>query len=163
MKSIVLKYFYGCFKINFFKKINLTSTYKNNLIFMFIKPEFRLDILLWRLQFFKSPYLARFAFQKNLININSNLVDPFYFLKYHYTRCLKGFELISLNSNIKYSFKKNLNSYIKSLSLFTFLEVDYYLGNIIILKYLSTLSFRDINSLLKEPLCIYKFKDYILK
>lgn len=163
MKSFVLKYFYGCFKIKFFKKKFIVSKYKNNLISMFIKPEFRLDILLWRLYFFKSPYLARFAFQKNLISINLNLVNSFYFLKHHYTRCLNGFELISLNFNIKYSFKNNLNFYIKSLNLFTFLEIDYYLGNIIILKYLNTLSFRDINSLLKEPLCFYKFKDYIFK
>lgn len=163
MKSIVLKYFSGVFKIKKFKKISITSIYKNHLISMFIKPEFRLDILLWRLYFFKSPFLARFAFQKNLININSNSVNSFYFLKYHYSRCLKGFELISLNHKIKYSFKKNLNLYIKSLNLSTFLEIDYYLGNIIIVKYLNTLSFRDINSLLKEPLCVYKFKDYILK
>ena len=97
MKSIVLKYFYGCIKIKSFKKIPKTYFYKDNLIFMFIKPEFRLDILLWRLQFFKSPYLARFAFQKNLININYNLINFSYFLKNHYKRCLNGYELISLN------------------------------------------------------------------
>lgn len=163
MKSIVLKYFYGCIKIKSFKKIPKTYFYKDNLIFMFIKPEFRLDILLWRLQFFKSPYLARFAFQKNLININYNLINFSYFLKNHYKRCLNGYELISLNLKLKYFFKRNLNLYIKSLNLCTFLEIDYYLGNIILLKPLSRFSYRDINSILKEPLCVYKFKDYIFK
>lgn len=163
MKSIVLKYFYGCFKVKSFKKLPKSTVYKNSIIFMFIKPEFRLDILLWRLKFFKSPYLARFAFQKYLIFINKNFVKFSFFSKQHYSRFLNGFELVSLSSKLKYLFKKNLNTYIKSLNLSTFLEIDYYLGNIIILKNLNLLNFRDINNTLKEPLCLYKFKNYIFK
>lgn len=163
MKSIVLKYFYGCLKVNFFKKLPKTTSYKNSIIFMFIKPEFRFDILLWRLKFFTSPYLARFAFQKKLIYINKNYTHFSYFSKQHYTRCLKGFELISLKSELAFSFKKNLKPYLKSLNLLTFLELDYYLGNIILLKNLKILTFRDINSILKEPLSFYNFKNYIFK
>lgn len=163
MKSTVLKYFNGCFSVKFFKKISLTSIYKQNLISFFIKPEFRLDILLWRLKFFKSPYLARFAFQKNLIFINNNLTFSFYFFKQHFKRCLKGIQLISLKAEVKYSFNNNLNHFIKSLLLSTFLEIDYYLGNIIILKNFKNLNFKDINSFLKEPLDFNKFKDSIIK
>jgi hypothetical protein len=161
MKSTVLKYFNGCFSVKFFKKLSLSSVYKENLISFFIKPEFRLDMLLWRLNFFISPYLARFAFQKNLVLINNNSILNYYFLKQHYTRCLNGIELISLN--LKYSFKHNLNSFVKFLYLSTFLEVDYYSGNIILIKNLNNLTFKDINSMLKEPLCFYKFKNYIFK
>lgn len=163
MKSVILKYFYGCFKVKFFKKLPKTKVYKDSIIFMFLKPEFRLDILLWRLKFFNSPYLARFAFQKNLIFINNNLVNFSFSSKLHYTRLLNGYELLSLNSKLKYSFKKNLKTYVQSLNLSTFLEIDYYLGNIFILKNLNILNFRDINNTLKEPLCVYKFKNYIFK
>jgi hypothetical protein len=163
MKSTVLKYFNGCFSVKFFKKLSLTSIYKQNLISFFIKPEFRLDILLWRLKFFISPYLARFAFQKNLIFINNNLTFSFYFFKQHFKRCLKGIQLISLKSELKYSFNINLNHFVKSLFLSTFLEIDYYLGNVIILKNFKNLNFKDINSFLKEPLSFNKFKDSIIK
>lgn len=163
MKSTVLKYFNGCFSFKFFKKVSFVSFYKDNLISIFIKPEFRLDILLWRLKFFTSPYLARFAFQKNLIFINKNLTFSFYFFKQHFKRCLPGSQLISLSTQLKYSFKKNLNHFVKSVSVSTFLEIDYYLGHIIILKNFKDLQFRDINSILKEPIGFYKFKDFIYK
>ncbi len=163
MRSAVLKYLNGCFSIKNFKKSSLFSTYKNNLIYMFIKPEFRLDILLWRLKFFISPYLARFAFQKNLIYINNNFILGTNKLKQHYTRSLKGHSLISLNNKLQYSYKQNTRHFAKSFFISTIFEIDYYLGNIIILKNLNILTFKDINSILKEPLCLYKFKDYILK
>ena len=162
MKASVLKYFNGCFSIKNFKKISLSSTFKNNLILMFMKPEFRLDILLWRLKIFISPYLARFAFQKNYISINNNSILNTT-LKQYYTRTLKGTPLISLNTKVKYSYKQNLRYFTKSFFISTFFELDYYLGNIIILKNLNSLTFKDINSVIKEPLCLYKFKDYIFK
>lgn len=163
MKSTILKYFNGCFSSKFFKKFTLITSYKSNFLSMFIKPEFRLDILLWRLRIFNSPYLARFAFQKKLIFINNNLTFNFYFFKQHFKRCLKGIQLISLHPQLQFFFKKNLQHFAKSLYLSTFLEVDYYLGNIIILKDLNMLTFKDINSVIKEPLCFYKFKNYIFK
>lgn len=163
MKSIILRYFNGCFSIKFFKNELSTSSYRQDLISMFLKPEFRLDIILWRLKFFTSPYLARFAFQQKFVTINNNFTFNFYFLKQHFTRYLNGVALISLHTQIHYSFKKNLQHFAKSLFLPTFLEVDYYSSNIILLKNLNTLTFKDINSILKEPLCFYKFKNYIFK
>ena len=158
MKSTILKYFNGCFSIKFFKKIYLTSFYKENLTSIFIKPEFRLDILLWRLNFFTSPYLARFAFQKKLIFVNNNSIFSFYSIKQHFKRCLVGIQLISLKSNLIYFFRKNINHFKKSIYIPTFIETDYYLGNVIILKNLENLNFNDINSILKEPLNFYSFK-----
>ena len=163
MKSTVLHYFNGCFSIKFFKKIASTKVYKNDLANIFIKPEYRLDILLWRLKFFKSPYLARFAFQKNLILINPNTTYKTFFLKTHFKRSLNGIQLISLSSQVLFFFKQNMQQFTKSLYLPTFLEIDYYSGNIILLKTLQNLTFKDINSVIKEPLCMYKFKNYILK
>lgn len=163
MKSTVLKYFAGCFSVNFFKKLSTTLIYKKDIISTFVTEEYRLDILLWRLKFFKTPLLARFAFQQNLVLINNNMVNSTYFFKQHYKRCLSGLELVSLKSNFIFSYYKNSKYFVKFLYLPTFLEVDYYSCNSILLKPLFNLTFKDINSVLKEPLCMYKFKNYILK
>jgi hypothetical protein len=161
-KASIIKYFFGCFSTKFFKKVNLTSNYKQNLILTFIQPELRLDILLWRLKFFKSPYLARFAFQKNLILINQ--LNNFFtsFNKYHFKRFLKKGDIISFKFFLKYQYKLNLNAITKSLYLPTLFELDYYTNNIIILKDLN-LNFQDLNSLIKEPLNFYYFKNYLFK
>ena len=163
MKSTVLKYFNGCFPVKFFKGLPTTNIYKQDVISTFLTAEYRLDILLWRLKFFKSPFLARFAFQQNIILINNNQVNSSYSEKNHYKRCLIGLELVSLKSNFRFSYLKNSKSFVKFLYLPTFLEIDYYSGNSIVLKPLSSLTFKDINSALKEPLCMYKFKNYIFK
>ena len=158
-----LKYFFGCIPLKFFKKkffscLNVKN-YKKIMSILLLHFEYRIDILLWRLKIFKTPYLARFACKNNLISYKS----PFSNLKtnFNFKKILIGGDIISYN--FKYFFKKNLKSYLKSFFLPTLFEIDYYLNNIIVLKNSLNLQYRDINTLLKEPLCIYKFKDYILK
>lgn len=162
MKCTILKYYAGCFRVPFFKKQPTSIIYKTRLANTFIKPELRLDIFLWRLKFFSSPYLARFAIQKKLILINDFIINKI-FDKHYYKLFLNKNDIISLNSNLKYTYKKNLNMYLTSLYLPTFLEFDYYTNTIILLKSITTLNFKDINSILKEPLCVYQFRNYIFK
>lgn len=162
-KVSVIKYYYGCFPVKFFKKQLLTKIYRQDLANFFIKPEFRLDILLWRLKFFASPYLARFAFQKNLIYLNKFSTYEHSVNNHSVKKILKKGDVISFNSTLKYKFKKNLNSTIISLNLPAVFEFDYYTNQIILLKNLTDLNFKDINSLLKEPLNFYQFKNYISK
>lgn len=162
-KISVIKYYYGCFSVKFFKKQLLTKIYRQDLANLFIKPEFRLDILLWRLKFFSSPYLARFAFQKNLIYLNKFSTYKQSANRHSFKKILKRGDVISFKSTLKYKYKKNLNSTIISLNLPTVFEFDYYTNHIILLKNLIDLNFKDINSLLKEPLNFYHFKNYISK
>jgi hypothetical protein len=163
MKSSILHYFFGSIPVKKFKNIQFSKTFKNDLILFFIKPEYRLDILLWRLHFFISPYLARFAFQQNLIQINkANSLNIFY-NKFYFKNSLNYGDTLSLNSKINYSFQKNLLAFAPSLFLPTLFEIDYYTNNIVILKTLNNLNFIDINSILKEPLSMYKFKNFINK
>jgi hypothetical protein len=162
-KAAIIKYYYGCFSVKFFKKQILTKIYKQDLANIFIKPEFRLDILLWRLKFFSSPYLARFAFQKNLITLNKFNNIQKSFNKHFFKKILKKGDVISFKSVLKYKYKKNLNSTINSFFLPTVFEFDYYTNTIILLKNLIDLNFKDINSILKEPLNLYQFKNYISK
>lgn len=162
MKASLLKYYAGCFAVTFFKKQSVSSLYKTIVSSVFIKPELRLDILLWRLKFFSSPYLARFAIQKKLILINNYTVNKI-FSKYYFKIFINKGDIISLSSNLKYDYKKNLNTYFRSLYLPTFFELDYYTNTIILLKSVPILNFKDINSILKEPFCVYQFRNYIFK
>lgn len=162
MKASVLKYYAGCFSVHFFKIQSFSAFYSTRLANTFIKPELRLDILLWRLKIFNSPYLARFAIQTKLILVNNLPINKI-FQKNYYKVFLNQGDIISLNSILKYNYRKNKNSYFTSLYLPSIFELDYYTNTIILLKAISALNFKDINSLLKEPLCVYQFKNYIFK
>ena len=45
-----------------------------------LKPEFRLDILLWRLKFFESSYQARQAINEKKVKVNQKRVAGNFFL-----------------------------------------------------------------------------------
>lgn len=158
MKFSVLKYFNSCFSIAFFKRLkNKTKNRVYNLSLYFIKPEYRLDLLLWRLKFFTSPYLVRNALRLSVINVNSyNLKLP------HYNYFVKAGDLIKINTKV-FNFKNVLMHFIKSFYVPSFIEIDYYVNTVIVLKNFNQLSSLDLNSVIKEPLCLYKFKNFIFK
>ncbi len=160
MKFIVLKYFYGCISIKLFKKHFLLLKdfkYTKILSFLFLNFEYRIDILLWRLKFFKNPYLAKFSCKKNNIFLLNKFIPNKKFLNKNF---LTSGDI--LFCNLKYSFKKNFKAYLSSFFLPTTFEIDYYTNFIITVKNLQDITYRDINSIIKEPICIYKFKDYLL-
>lgn len=164
MKSSVIKYFFGCFSISFFKRqLSKKKNYNYSISLFFIKPEYRLDILLWRLKFFISPYLARFAIRnKNIFlfkNLNSFLM-PEVILKFN--KFLLQGDIIKLSFNYKFKFKQVLNHYLKVIYIPSFIDIDYYTNTIIILKNYTNFIGLDLNTVIKEPLYFYKFKNYIL-
>ena len=77
VKNNLNNYFDNSFKSSFWKK-NLKNKKSLNKKFLFLSclvlPEFRLDILLWRLQFFKSPFQARQSIVNNEVFINNKKV-----------------------------------------------------------------------------------------
>lgn len=162
MKFSVLKYFNFCLSTAFFKRLTLKKKSKIcNLSLTFVKPEYRLDIILWRLKFFLSPYTARNAIRTSLVSVVSNICflnniasSPTYFVQ-------PG-DLIEINAN-NFIFKKVLLHFAKSIYIPSFLEVDYYTNTVVILKNFKILNENDLNSIIKEPLCFYKFKNFILK
>lgn len=162
MKFSVLKYFNSCFSITFFKRLNnKTKNRVYHLSLFFSKPDYRLDLLLWRLKFFISPYLVRNAIRISLVNvfskINYSAVKPVYYNYY-----VKSGDLIKVN-NKNFIFKNNLLHFIKFFYISSLIEIDYYLNSIIILKSYNALNILDLNSVIKEPLCLYKFKNFIFK
>lgn len=162
MKFTILKYFYNCISIKYFKKYFLqlkNVEYRINLSNLFLRIEYRMDILLWRLKFFQNPYFVRFALYNHKINyyMNFNILKKNILCK----QFLLGGDILACK--VQFNFKQNLNSYTKSFFLSSIFEVDYYIGGVALIKNLNELSFRDINSTFKEPLCAYKFMDYLLK
>lgn len=161
MKFSVFKYFNFCFSIPFFKRLLLKKTTKvYNLSLTFIKPEYRLDILLWRLKFFLSPYLVRNAVRLNLISIFSK-ISFFNAKNISYNYFVQSGDIIQIKNNL--NFKVILSHYIKTIFIPSFVEVDYYANQIVILKNYKKLVEKDLNSVIKEPFCFYKFKNFILK
>ena len=95
-----------------------------------IKPKFRLDIILYYLNFFKSISLAYEEIKNKKVYVNNSIVYPNYFLKCG--------DIITFNTditNIIFNLKYNFCS---------FLEIDYYTKTILIIKNFDELSENDI-------------------
>lgn len=117
-----------------------------------LKLEFRLDILLWRLNFFSSSFQARQSISENEIIINNKKVLGNIFLK-------KG-DIIYFNTSKSLTqFKINnfLNNYSINEVFQTFIEVDYYSKTIVIIKDFKDLNVEDLNILMPKHFDIKKF------
>jgi len=147
-KSISVSYFRSVLKNN-----SLSSTLRSMYLYTLLKPEFRLDILLWRLNFFESSYQARQAINEKKVKVNEKTVAGNFFLK-------KG-DLISFIDLKNLNITKKRNKSSLSDIVFSFIEVDYYSNNIVILKDLKDLTTDDFHLLLNETYNIKKIKDYI--
>jgi hypothetical protein len=113
---------------------------KSYIINNFIKTEYRLDLLLYSLNFFASIYQARQSIKNGLVLINNkpSLSEN--------TVLIKG-DIVCLLGD-----KNNLPQMIKKELRFSFLEIDYYTQTFIILKNLNAINFQDI---------IYNFNEKI--
>jgi hypothetical protein len=132
----------------FFKK-NYT-TYKKLIQNSLFKTEYRIDVLLWRLNFFNSCFLVKNSIQKKEIFLNNSVLNSITFLK-------KG-DIIYIPKNTKLSFNSN-----SSILFHTFLEIDYYTNTIVILKDLSNLNQKDFMLLTRSVYNMLDLKDYLLK
>ena len=150
-RSLPTKYFRKVLVLS--KKSSSTpDVYSSTLL----RPEFRLDILLWRLKFFSSSYQACQAVDERRIVVNGKQV--------------KGNFLLSKGDVISFTSTYNLDNLcmkiVKSNTLFsrvilTFVEVDYYSSCIVIVKDLKDLGPEDFYLLVKDFYSLKKIKDYI--
>lgn len=135
-----------------YKSCLISETYSNILI----KPEFRLDILLWRLSFFRSCYQASQAISEKKIQVNGKRVKGNYYV-------VKG-DIITFNLSrpLKVLSVKNVKSnFLFSKKFSTFVEVDYYSNCVVVLKSFDDLSLEDFYILVKEHYSLKKIKDYV--
>jgi len=117
------------------------------------KPEYRIDILLFRAGFFDSPFLAKRGLQSNQIYLNSNV-------KVHFLLNLVKGDLIFFSGLKKIFFQNKLKD---SILFFSFFEIDYYTNTIIIVKGLNDLNEKDFLLLTRDLYNVLDLKDYLLK
>ena len=162
--GVQLKKYFDClfdraFSLLFFK--NLKYLNKNldrisEISLYLIKPEFRLDIFLWRLNLFSSCYQARQVINNSQIKINARCIHPNYFLQ-------KGdiiffpSELYHFNANFRNFLSKKLDN----IKLLTFIEFDYYTNTFIILKNYNELTKKDMMFFLNNTINITQYKLFI--
>jgi|SaaInlStandDraft_1057018.scaffolds.fasta_scaffold125618_1 ribosomal protein S4 len=116
-------YYNNAFKKSFWKKIlSKTNTINKRMLFLscLVYPEFKLDMLLYRLELFNSNFFARQAIQNGEVLVNNKKVSGNYILK-------KG-DVISFLKN------KHFLSLNESIKIFPFLEIDFYTKTIVLLS-----------------------------
>lgn len=160
IKDSVSKMFDRSLSTAYFRKVLVLSKKASDIRHIYshslLKPEFRLDILLWRLKFFSSSYHACQAIDESRITVNNKSVKGNFFLS-------KG-DIILFSSEYKlnnFCMKKVRKSTLFSKVVLTFVEVDYYSNCVIVLKNLEDLGTEDFYVLVKELHSLKKIKDYI--
>jgi len=128
--------------------LNGKKSTKETLLNCFVKPLFRVDILLKELNFFNSSFHARQYINEGKILVNHKRVKGNYFLKKGDIISVKGERFDFLNSKANSDF-------------YSFVEFDSYLKTIIITKDLQTFSNQDVNLMLQNFFDINKLKDYL--
>lgn len=140
---------------DFKKSTDFSETYN----ILLIKQLFRLETLLWRLHIFGTLAESISSIYKHFILVNDKNVTPGYFLK-------KG-DVIKLNHGIRcldikfLTRKKRFNKYRVFPKLYSFLEFDFYLGYIVILKDFNAVSLEESSFFVSKPIRYNKFYDYI--
>jgi ribosomal protein S4 len=121
-----------------------------------LKPEFKLSILLWRLNLFCSSFQASQAIDEKKVIVNGKAVGNNFSI-------LKGDIIYLITEN----YKKNTNirkskiEFSFSDTVSTFVEIDYYSNLIVVIKDLKNLSEQDLYFIRPEFCNLKKIKDYI--
>jgi ribosomal protein S4 len=121
---------------------------------MIVRPEYRLDILIWRLGFFRSSYQACQAINEKRVYVNDRCVGKSTLLR-------KG-DVITFSLSYKQSnfvIQRVKDSFLEPQSVLTFLEVDYYSNSIVVVKGLSDLSTEDLYLMAKDYYSLKKLSD----
>jgi ribosomal protein S4 len=149
MRNRIHSYFDGVFTNRFFKKaIRSEKDFKGLIRFSRIRPEFRLDILLWRLHFFGSPYAARLAIIKKKILVNGG--------QKHFSYIIKEGDILKLNC--KMSFYINTKANLSTFSFNSFAEVDLLLKTVVILYGHSRVSSTMFTNIIRDS---FQFQNHI--
>lgn len=158
IRTSILKLFDKTLVAKSFKKFSRRS--KNSFLAtkvylkMIVRPEYRLNILIWRLGFFRSSYQACQAINEKRVCVNNKCVNKSTLLR-------KG-DVITFSLSYKQSnlvIQKVKDSFLEPQSVSTFLEVDYYSNSIVIVKGLSDLSKGDLYLMAKDYYSLKKLSD----
>lgn len=145
VKNSVLNIFDKSLK---FKSLNksksLSKLRQDAVLTYFLKSFYRIDILLWYLNFFKSSFEARQYINKGSVLVNGKTIKSNIFLK-------KG-DCINIKLNNNFFLRSNSNLYLKNKFFLTFVEFDYYINEVVIIKDLNNLHLDDFYIMLSDYL-----------
>jgi|TARA_B110000879_G_C11093052_1_gene479834 ribosomal protein S4 len=142
LKNSVLCSFDNSVSVSFLKKsLNSKKETKHIIENLLLKSIFRIDILLWKLNFFPTSYDARQSINNGLILINSKKVKGNVFLKKGDIVTFKG------DKKIQTFFKQNSSKFIKNQLFYSFVQSDFYLNSFVLVKDLESFTQQDINLL----------------
>ena len=160
LKNNIVNFFDKSISASSLKKIlknsSLSSTTRGMYLHTLLKPEFRVDILLWRLNFFASSYEARQALNERKILVNQKAVSGNFFLS-------KG-DVVSFTNKCNVDFltiKEHKNNFLSTDTILSFVEVDYYSNTVVVIKDLTDLTADDFYLIVKESFNLKYIRDYI--
>jgi ribosomal protein S4 len=158
LKNIVSYLYDKSISSLYFKSVlkNSSSKIRDMYLLTLLKPEFRLDILLWRLNYFSSCYESRQYISNGEVLVNRKCVSGNFILS-------KG-DVISFSENFNLSLINQKKQRVKTITtdfILTFLEIDYYTNTVVIVKDLYDLTTEDFYLLITESYNLKKIKDYI--
>lgn len=156
-KTSLLQLYNKALKLKKIKKKFKTSIKFNKIqTNLFIKELFSLNVLLWKLNVFNSVLESSNAINNKLIVVNNNFINSNYVLK-------KG-DIISLNY---LKFMPRVDTILKTnkvfLKIYSFIDFDFYLGKILILKEYNTISLKEFNLIAPKLDLQNKFYNYLNK
>lgn len=153
MKRRFLFFYDFGYALSFFqKKVKLKAAryYKFNILF--IKPEFRVDVLLWRLHFFSSLYAARHALLGGFIKKN--------FQALYKTSFIKSGDILMLEKT-SYSYLKHTLRYLNFSLVPSFIEVDYYCNSLVCVMSNTAIKQEDCISIKRNMYTLSRLNSYL--
>ena len=133
------------------RKLKKKDKKKDYLNFFFLFFEFRVDLLLWNLNYFSTTYEACIQIRNGLILVNGLKIDCNTYLQ-------KGDIITFVNSKMK--IEKNFQKYNVNHKIFTgIVEIDYYTNTIVILKSYTSSGVADFSLLSTEYIDVKRVKN----
>ena len=129
-------------EISKLKKKLKNLTYTNIVKNIFLKNEYRIDILLWKVLFTASLYQTRQLINSNKIHVNNHSTICNYYVK-------KG-DIISIDA--LYKTRANKIRLKKLVRFNPFLEIDHFTGTILIIKNLNEITLQDLSLIMPKRL-----------
>jgi ribosomal protein S4 len=140
------KYVLSLFNNSFFAKGTKNTRLKKELMLSYlVKPLYKLDVLLWYLDYVSSSFEARQSINNSAVLVNNKSVKSNY--------CVKKGDIISILTKTS-DFTMKSSSYIPNNMQLCFLEIDYYSNTIIIVKDLLELTTDDLSLLVEKNIAV---------
>lgn len=119
---------------------------KNSICNVIAKPMYRMDIILWYLNFFSSAAAAKQFLNSKGVLVNNKPVGSNYILK---QGDVFSFDLPDSIQTLN-SYKTIKSKFLKSRHMFPYLEYDYYSNSFFVLKSWNQLTQNDLTLMFKE-------------